>query len=288
MKFKKVAVLFLILAFPLMAQQNQDKSYKLPVPDADSPVILEVDIRHGKVAVQGSDTKEVSIVARSRSLNEEELASIKKHKQNKWNHNNQQPDKPARSREGLTPVNNVALNMKIEQRGNRIEIESQESTFYVELIINVPFSTNVKGSTYRGGGISVEGLNGYLELESWHGDITADSISGPIVAETSQSSIIVNFSQFSEASPSSLTTHSGDIDITVDNNMSANINVQNYQGEVLSGLQVPFEATEQIKRSGSDKRQEIVIGGQLTARLNSGGQDLTLITYNGDVYVRTP
>lgn len=273
----------------LMAQQTQDKVYEFPISDPASPVMLEFDIHNGKVVIQGSQTDTVSIVASSRPLNEDEMANIKQHRRTYLPNTDADSNKKnSRSREGLTPVKSVAMNIKLQQRGNRIEVESQNMTTYVELVINVPTMTNVEGNLYRGEAISVNDVTGYLELSSWKGEINAERIKGPIVAETHQSSIVVTFAEFSDASPSSLNTHSGDIDITVANNMSANINVQNFQGEVLSGLSVPFEATEQVKRDERDDRRSVEIGGQMTARLNGGGQDLTLTTYSGGVYVRKP
>lgn len=279
----------LLLPNSVMAQQTQDKVYEFPVSDTTSPVMLEFDIHNGKIVIQGTETDTVSVIAKSRPLNEAEMANIKQHRRT-YNSNIHSDSNTTsiRSREGLTPVRSVAMNIKLEQRGNRIEVESQNMTTYVELVINVPTMTNVEGNLYRGESISVSDVSGYLELSSWKGEINAERIKGPIVAETHQSSIVVTFSEFSDASPSSLNTHSGDIDITVATNMAANINVQNFQGEVLSGLSVPFEATEQVKRDERDDRRSVEIGGQMTARLNSGGQELTLITYSGGVYVRKP
>ena len=287
MKLHTLAALMLLASNATIAQQNNEKVYNLSVADPSSPVMLEVDVRHGKVVIQGGQNEGVEVIARTRPLSEDELANVKQQRRQYWKDPNQ-VEKPERSREGLTLVRNASLNMQIEQKGNRIDISSEESTHYVELIINVPQRTNVEADTYRGDGISVSDTIGYMELGSWKGDIVAERVKGPIVAETHQNAIVVSFADFSDASPSSLTTHSGDIDITVDTSMSANVNVQNYQGEVLSGLDVPFEATERVKRSEGQDRQEIVIGGQLTAILNGGGQELTLITYNGDVYVRKP
>ena len=287
MKLSTLAAMTLVASAPLYAQQDDEKVYNLPVSDPNSPVMLELDVRHGKILVQGGPNENIEVIARTRPLDQEELKNVKSH-QRRYQKDSHQTDKPARSREGLTPVRSASLNMEIEQQGNSIEISSEESTYYVELIVNVPQRTNVEADIYRGDGITVSDTIGYMELGSWKGDIVAERVQGPIVAETHQNAIVVSFASFSDSGPSSLTTHSGDIDITVDNSMAANINVQNFQGEVLSGLDVPFEATQQVKRNEGNDRQEIVIGGQLTAKLNGGGQDLTMITYSGDVYVRKP
>jgi hypothetical protein len=276
---------FTILSSVVSAQQPPEKSYSFPVSDPTNPVMLDVNIRHGRIIVEGSDTDQVEIIAKTRLLNDEEMKQIKKHKQKYWKKDKGESKTP-RSREGLTPVKSAMLNLAIDQNGNRFDIASDESTYYVEMVISVPVLTNVEAGTYRGDGISINNLNGYMELATWQGDIVAEAISGPVVAETHQNAIIVNFSTFSNDSPSSFTTHSGDIDITIDPKEAATINVRNYQGEILSGLDVEFTATEQVNRREGNDKQEIVIGGQLTATLNQGGQEMTLSTYNGDVYLR--
>lgn len=68
--------------------------------------------------------------------------------------------------------------------------------------------------------------------------------------------------------------------------LAANMNVQNYKGQIYSGITDEFSAGESIKQNESGKRKEIIIGGQMTATLNGGGQDVSLITYSGDVYIR--
>jgi hypothetical protein len=288
MRLTLLSVAFVLMTNQAVAQQGNERTYSFPVSDPDSPIMLEVDLRHGRLSVNGGDFDKVEVIAKTRPLREDEMDDVRVPRRVQTWTEKGEAERTPRSRVGLKPVRNSMLNMEIDQDGNNIDISTEESTYYVDLVINVPQSTNVEADMYRGDGIIVSNTRGYLELESWRGDIVAEGIRGPIVAETHQNAIVVSFAEFSSAGPSSLATHSGDIDITVANSMSANINVQNYQGEVLSGLNEEFVPTEQVKRKEGSDRQEIIIGGQLTATLNQGGQDLTLATYNGDVYVRRP
>ena len=73
MKLSTLAAMMLVASAPLYAQQNDEKVYNLPVSDPNSPVMLELDIRHGKILVQGGTNENIEVIARTRPLDQEEL-----------------------------------------------------------------------------------------------------------------------------------------------------------------------------------------------------------------------
>lgn len=281
----------------------QNKQYELELTSPDKPMSLYIDMRNGSVNVEGYDGKTVKIEASFTPLSEEDLMDQNKSrkrsqrdyarqqsrhqvKQQAKSNNGEPEERTQRSKKGLKVVNNQLLNLKIREDNNRVRIDSEQSTFFTNVTVKVPASANIEIDLYQGGEIKVANVSGSVELESWRADVTAHSISGPIVAETHQSDIEVVFSSFNGEHPTSLTTYSGDIDVTVAKNMAANMNVQNYQGQILSGIDETFVTSESVKRSEGGKNKEITFGGQMTATLNGGGQDVSLITYSGDVYIR--
>ena len=134
--------------------------------------------------------------------------------------------------------------------------------------------------------INIDGISGSLELEAYGGMIEAKNISGPIVAETGRTDIVVSFSNFDKTSPSSLTSHMGNVDITLAKKVAANVNVQTYQGEIFSGLDKDFVVIDEIKKNKKGKKQKIVLGGIMQAKVNGGGQALSLTSYSGNLYIR--
>lgn len=295
-------VLIILLAMMVCTTANakeQKKQYELALSQPDEPMFLNVDMRNGSIDIEGYDGKVVEIIAVFTPLSkEQQMDEYKSRKQ--WERDearrqarhqplptkaNNQP-KQKRSKEGLKVVNNQLMNLEIKEHNNRVRIVSEHSTFFTTVTLKVPKTASVEVDLYRGGEIAITNISGPVELDAWQANVRAQAISGPIVAETHQSDIEVIFSSFNDQHPTSLTTYSGDIDLTIPAKMAANMNVQNYRGQILSGIDEEFVTSESVKESQDGKSKEIVVGGQMTAKINGGGQDISLITYSGDVYIR--
>lgn len=285
---KKVTLVLLLSLVPVftIAAAQQEKQYSLELSEPEKTMRLNVELRNGNVIVEGYQGRTVEIMAKINPLSESELKEVGSHRREKPHIN--QKVKKSREKSGLKSINNISHSLEIQEYNNRVSINSERSSNQIDLIVKVPMSAQVEVSIYRGNEVRVNNIKGPIEIETWKGDIYANNISGPIVAETHQYAIEVVFSEFSDKSPSSLTTYGGDIDVTMPKKAAAKINVQNYQGEILSGLDSEFVATETIKRNKKGSKQEIIVGGQMTADINGGGQHITLTTYSGDILLRKP
>jgi len=266
-----------MLASGMQTANAADKNYSLPLSNPGEPVSIEVEVYRGSVTLIGykGDTIEISAKTSTFTGKDKDLKKVK-----------DKINSSPRSTKGLKSVKRQSMRLDIEERNNEVEISSEVSNQHVDLVIKVPQRSSVEIELYKGGDINIDGVNGGLELESYEGMITAKNISGPIVAETARTDIVVNFSAFDKTSPSSLTSHMGNVDITLTKNMAANVNVQTYRGEVFSGLDNDFVVVDEVKKSKKGKKQEIVLGGIMQAKVNGGGQTLSLTSYSGNLYVR--
>ena len=268
-----------MLASSFQIVNAMEKSYSLPLSKPGEPVSIEVEIYRGSVTIIGykGDSIEISAKTSTVANKDADLERV--------NHNNNQK-KSMRSSKGLKSVKTQMMRLEIEEKNNEVEISSEVVNQHVDLVIKVPQRSSVEVELYKGGDIKVDGVNGGLELEAYQGMILAENISGPIVAETARTDIVVSFSGFSKSGPSSLTSHKGNVDVTLAKNIAANVNVQSYQGEIFSGLDKDFVVVDEIKKKGKGKKQKIVLGGTMQAKVNGGGQELSLISYSGNLYIR--
>jgi len=266
-----------MLASNIQVANAADKSYNLPLSKPGEPVSIEVEVYRGSITLVGykGDTIEINAKTSTFTGKDKDLKKVKAKINNS-----------PRSSKGLKSVKSPSMRLEIEERNNEVEISSEVSNQHVDLVIKVPQRSSVDIELYKGGDINIDGVNGGLELEAYEGMIIAKNISGPIVAETARTDIVVNFSAFDKTSPSSLTSHMGNVDITLAKNVAANVNVQTYRGEVFSGLDKDFVVIDEIKKSKNGKKQEIVLGGVMQAKVNGGGQALSLTSYSGNLYVR--
>ncbi|MCJ8318272.1 MAG: hypothetical protein MJK12_01475 [Colwellia sp.] len=268
-----------LLAGSMQVASAAEKNYSLPLSKPGEPVSIEIEVYRGSITVVGykGDTIEISAKTSTFSGKDKDLKKVK-HKMNKNN--------SSRSTKGLKSVKSQSMRLEIEEKNNEVEIISEVSNQHVDLVIKVPQRSSVEVELYKGGDINIDGVNGGLELESYEGMIIAKNISGPIVAETVRTDIVVSFSAFAKTSPSSLTSHMGNVDITLAKKVAANVSVQTYQGEIFSGLDNDFVLVDEIKKSKKGQKQKIVLGGIMQAKVNGGGQELSLISYSGNLYIR--
>jgi len=279
LSFTLPLTLIAMLTSSMQMASAAEKSYSLPLSKPGEPVSIDIEIYRGSVTLVGykGDVIEISAKTSTFSGKDKDLKKVK----GRANKNNS-----SRSTEGLKSVKSQGMRLEIEERNNEVEISSEVSNQHVDLIIKIPQRSSLEVDLYKGGDIKVEGISGSLELESYEGMIIAKDISGPIVAETAGTDIVVSFSDFTKKSPSSLTSHMGNVDITLAKTIAANVNVQTYQGEIFSGLDKDFTVVDDIKKNKKGKKQAVVLGGLMQAKVNGGGQELSLISYSGNLYIR--
>lgn len=275
-------VLVAMLAGSFQIVNAAENNYSLALSKPGEPVSIEIEVYRGSVTLLGykGDTIEISAKTSVYSGKDNDK-HLKKVKAPKNSTNNQ-----ARSNKGLKSVKSQSMRLEVEEDNNEVEISSEFSNQHVDLVIKVPQRSSIEVELHKGGDINIDGISGSLELEAYGGMIEAKNISGPIVAETGRTDIVVNFSDFDKTSPSSLTSHMGNVDITLAKKVAANVNVQTYQGEIFSGLDKDFVVIDEIKKNKKGKKQKIVLGGIMQAKVNGGGQALSLTSYSGNLYIR--
>jgi DUF4097 and DUF4098 domain-containing protein YvlB len=74
--------------------------------------------------------------------------------------------------------------------------------------------------------------NGHVEVDSLSGEVTLDSVTGPLVQVVSTSGRINYTGDFGNAGEYRLTSHSGDIEATIPEWTSADVNARSVRGEV--------------------------------------------------------
>ena len=269
--------LIAMLAGSVQFANAAEQSYSLPLSRPGEPVSIDIEVYRGSITIVGYKGDSIEISAKSSvfSGKDKDLKKVKSKIHNS-----------SRSREGLKTVKKQLLRLEIEEKNNQVEISSEVSNQHVDLVIKVPLRSSVDIELYKGGDINIDGVSGSLELEAYDGMIIAKNVSGPIVAETARTDIVVSFADFVKTSPSSLTSHLGNIDITLAKNIAVNVNVQTYQGEIFSGLDDDFLVVDEIKNNKKGQKQKIVLGGIMQAKVNGGGQVLSLTSYKGNLYIR--
>ncbi|MCW8876320.1 MAG: DUF4097 domain-containing protein [Kangiellaceae bacterium] len=277
-----------LLAAMLVPNQLMAKEviHQLKLSDPSKPAKVDISLMVGNVIVEGYSGNEVEIRA-----DKIEGQSKKNKKGSSYVYSYRTSDKDSDKKtkpsiKGLKKVANSSLKLEIEEEDNEVQIESHNSRDMIALKLRVPKNSSLEISVHRGDDITINNVHGEIEVEAGGVPITALGIKGPIVAESARSDLKVVFAEFNTEKPSSLTVHRGNIDITLPKNASAEVQVKSYDGDLYSGLPAEFKSIDQVEKQESGKKQQIVIGGAMSAKVNGGKQKLLLNTYRGDVFVR--
>jgi len=271
-----------LLANSAMAR---DISHTLTLTDPSKPAEIDIELMVGSILIEGYKGNEVVIEGSVKPAKQDDNARTVVRTYTHGDEDKKPKEKP--STKGLKKISNITLNLEIEEDDNEIQIESHSRRQHVDLRLKVPFNSNLELGLNSGDKITVKNVHGEIEIEANRVPITATGIKGPIVAEGSRSDLKIVFDEFNTEKPSSLTVHRGNIDITLPKKASADVQVKSYEGDLYSGLDAEFKVVDQVNKSKNSKKQKIVLGGAMSAKINGGKQKVLLNTYRGDVYVRS-
>jgi DUF4097 and DUF4098 domain-containing protein YvlB len=127
--------------------------------------------------------------------------------------------------------------------------------------------------------VEVHTLNGHVTLTGISGTVSADSQNGPIK---------VTMDGVDASKPLAFSTLNGVVDLTLPQDVKANLTVKTNHGAVYSDFDVTLGGSRALtERNGSaDGRYRIRLDNTIRGSINGGGVDLTIRTFNGAVYIR--
>jgi len=191
------------------------------------------------------------------------------------------PDKA----KGLKPLSatgpeNTGIGLSFSQQGNVIKISGASRKADGEYTIKIPkdMMLKIELNTWQAGDILIKNMAGEVEAVTQNGDLRFENVTGPIVAHSLSSDIEVVFSDVSQASPTSVSSTSGDIDITLPASTKGNFQLSTISGEIFTDFNFTFQNEEELKR--------IAGGMKADAKLNGGGVEISLKSVSGDVFIR--
>lgn len=188
---------------------------------------------------------------------------------------------------GLKPLSatgpdNTEIGLNVSQDGSEVTIsgasrKSDDGEYKIELPAKVKLV--IEYDSYQAGDIKVRDMSGEVEASSKVGDLEFENITGPLVANSLSSDISIVFTSVSQASPTDVSSTSGDVDVSLPENTKGNFQMKTVSGEVYTDLDFEFGGEE-----GRSKRW----GGGMSAEatLNGGGVQINLKSISGDIFIR--
>jgi hypothetical protein len=242
---------------------------KIPLSNPGERGKLIVDMNSGSITVVGSSVNEVLV---KYSVPEKKVKD---------------KDKGGKNEDGLNRIGGSALDLEASEKNNVVEVESDSWNQRVDLEIQVPQNFDLHLKTYNNGDIVARSITGEVEADNYNGKITLENISGTAVADTYNGRILVTFDSVIPDTPMAFTNYNGNIDLTFPANYKASFKMKTKQGEIFEGFDMTIEEskprTETQRESGEYK---VKIDDWIRGSINGGGSEISMQTYNGDLYIR--
>ena len=124
---------------------------------------------------------------------------------------------------GLKPLGgggeeNTGIGLSFNPNGSNISLSGvYRAADDAKYIIYIPknMKLRIEDQGWRGGDINIKGLTNEVEAKTQVGDLSFEDVTGPIVAHTLSSDLKIDFNSLNQTSPSSITSTSGDLEITL-------------------------------------------------------------------------
>jgi len=267
---KKLLMTFLLCAGSIWAQDEPERA-TVPLTDPARPARIRVQLMAGGVKVRGADVKQVVVEARGRHESES------------------REHRPERA-DGLKRLNlpsNPGLD--VMEENNEVTIKTTMSRGPSDLIVTVPRRSSLQLKCMNDGDIEVEQVEGEIDANDLNGRITLKNVGGSVVAHSLNGSVTVVLDRVDASKPMSFSTMNGDIDVTLPENLKANVRVKADHGEVYSDFDVKMDASRPTRQDSgrqSDGTYHLRFDQTLRGTINGGGPELQFTSFNGQIFIR--
>ncbi|MBC5993954.1 DUF4097 family beta strand repeat protein [Pontibacter sp. SD6] len=192
---------------------------------------------------------------------------------------------PARAA-GLKPLYNTAednteIGLSVTKEGNTMRI-TQASRHSNKYTIKVPKNASVmyQETSWGGSNVAVTDLDGEIELKLNSAGATLTNVSGPVVATSTSGDFIVKYDKVNQSKPTSISTVSGIIDLTLPASTKADFKLKTITGEVYTDfdMNLPNANRDNLARVGGNNK--------IDGKTNGGGVEMSLYTISNNIYIR--
>jgi hypothetical protein len=269
---KSLLVLAIVFTGALAAQEGE--KVRVPLTDPGRAARVHAHLISGGIYIHGgSNNKEVIVALRSRSGEDEER--------------HERPA-PAAGMKRLRMPGNAGL--EIDEDDNLVNIKTSPAGGATDLDITVPRRSSLQLKCLNDGDIRVEQVDGEIEADNLNGKITLINVSGSVLAHSLNGAVFATLDRIDPSKPMSFSTLNGDIDVTLPDNVRANVRMKTDNGEIYSDFDVKLDAGSHVETNEGGKRQDgryhLRFDRTLRGSINNGGPEFQFTSFNGQIYIR--
>lgn len=267
-----VALLLAAALLPAAAAVAAEPEHlTIPLSDPARPARLEVAVLQGSITVVAGKAGEVVLTAVARERDEDDGEDAE----------------PDAAHAGMRRLRNDALGLEVEEKDNRVSVSTDVFRRATDLRIEVPAASSIEVSTVNDGEVEASGLSGELVLHNTNGGITVRDVTGPVNASTVNGDIQAVFGRTLAAAAMAFSTLNGDVDLTLPADANVDVLLRSDNGDIYSDFDVVLERkaapADDARKKGKFR---VAVSRDLAGRIGTGGPELFLKTFNGDIALR--
>jgi hypothetical protein len=253
MKIRILIIFIILLIYPSFAQQEE--TILIPLSDTQHPVQIKLDHNRGSVTIDGYDGEIVIIHAQERIT----AASISELDESE------------------------KLPIRATEQNNIVTITSGSYKYAVDINIRVPLSCKIEVTNKEDGNITANDINGEFTIDNSGGGIYLNNVSGTAVLSTIDGIIRARFREAISGQPMAFSSMNGTIDVMFPRGFGAYLKMKSVYGRIITDYKYHHEHKESTDPSAS----ELIPDNEWQfIKLNEGGAQILVITYNGDILIR--
>lgn len=267
----KSIVITLLGSAALLAQDGGEKT-TVPLHDPSRPPRIHAELINGGITVRGADIKDVVVEARSRG----------------WEGRHE--SRPERS-EGMKRLELPGSSgLDVVEDNNDVNIKTASWSRPVDLVITVPRRSSLQLRCVNNGKIDIEQVDGEIDANDLNGGITLKDVAGSVVAHSLNGQVLATLDRVDPSKPMSFSTLNGNIDVTLPENVRANVRMKTDNGDIYSDFDVKLESgAHAVENEGGHEqggRYHIRFDRTLHGTINGGGPEFQFTSFNGQIYIR--
>jgi len=287
---KKVLVVVMMIAFTVVARAQDSGEFAVPFSNPAGAMKVIVDIKTGSIKVKGTARKDILVKYsgdKDESDEQEEKEESDRRRDRVRVNVNVDEGSGSKNKSGLKKISGGTMSLEASEYQNTVKVTSENWGSKMVVEVEVPSTIDMKIKTYNDGDLDVSGVTGVVELINYNGSITATGISGTVVAETYNGDIKIAYDKLTPDTPLSYANYNGDIDLTFPAALKASFKMKTKQGEIYSGFDAQVKKGSPITKTESKTGvYKVQIDDWVKIDVNGGGPEITIQSYNGDIYLR--
>lgn len=249
---------------------TKDKA-EVPLTNPGKPALVKARMLNGGITVTGYSGKTIQVEAQAKKAIGEDDDDEKKEKA-----------------KGMYRIQSLRTGLTVVEENNEVIIKTSSWKAEMNLFIKVPFKTSLNLRAVNSGDVKVENVEGDISVKHTNGSVSLKNISGSVVAGTTNGDMTVVFNKVTPGKAMSISSFNGDVDVTLPAGTKFNLKMKSDRGDIYSDFKLETQSKPAEPEKGKRKSGKYTIrfDKSIFAKMNGGGEELTLHTFNGDIYIR--